>query len=136
MVFTRTSSYHNDDDILCTNLSHWGIEKEVIHAAKQPHTAELPSDIEPPPPNGTLAKKYSWDKIGYLNDINVRTLRRELAGKRPFAAIDSTRALSRRFDCRADFLHFSVPGVLTHSWFRMFQSALYAMGRWGFEGEV
>lgn len=113
-----------------------------MRSAREPHRAGLPSDAEPPPPNGTLAVKYSWDRIDWLNNINADAIRRGLSEPlllhqhgqrqglgRAVAVIDPTRALARRFDCRADYLHFFVPGAMTHSWLRMLQSALQLLRR-------
>ena len=75
-----------------------------------------PHEAEPKP-----HPKYSWDVIPHVNAEYTRAMR-----NRRFVVVDPSTALSRRRDCRKDYMH-SYLGVYIGSTWRLLQAAFASL---------
>ena len=75
-----------------------------------------PHEAEPKP-----HPKYSWDVIPHVNAEYTRAMR-----DRRFVVVDPSTALSRRRDCRKDYMH-SYLGVYIGSTWRLLQAAFASL---------
>lgn len=83
------------------------------------HTHYSGPAVEPAPPHHT----FGWDQIPKINDLYARAVR-----ERGYTVIDPTLALSRRRDCRIDYIH-SKTAIYAQSTWRMMLAAMDAMGQ-------